>query len=284
MTPVRVVTDSGCDLPPEVLEKWGIVVVPLNVRIGQNQFLDTDLTAGEFWEQVEEARNQGSFPQTSQPSPGQFEEVFEPIVNDGNEVVCVTITSKHSGTFNSALVAAQRFGEAVRVFDSWSASIGTGFMAVAAARAAGEGADLNEILAILEGMPERTHLSVVFHTIEYIRMGGRADALIPVLSRAMRFLKIKPIISFVEGELKLRGQGRTFAAALKKVEQQVLGFRPFEYLGVMHTRRPDEAQATAERVRRMANFVGPILIGEVGSALSSHTGPRVIGVVGVARA
>ena len=91
------------------LEELGIVVVPLIVRIGHEEFPETALSRDEYWTKVEAARAQGLFPQTSQPSVGAFERVFDTLVGEGNEVICVTITSKHSGTLNSAWAAAQRF-------------------------------------------------------------------------------------------------------------------------------------------------------------------------------
>ena len=280
---IRVVTDSSCDLPPEVLEELEIVVVPLVVRIGREEFLETDLGIDEFWTKVGAARAQGLFPQTSQPSLGAFESVFASLVGDGNEVVCVAITSKHSGTFNTAWAAAQRFGKAVSIVDSWSTSLGLGFLAMAAARSVRKGASLNEVLALLRGMRVRTHLLAVLDTIEYIRMGGRANALIPILSRLVRFLQIKPIIGFVEGELRLLGQAQTFPAALAKVEQQMKELQPFAHLGVLHTRRPHDAQVVADRLRQSMGLQGQILVGETGAVLSSHAGPGVVGVVGMKR-
>ena len=220
---IKVVTDSSCDLHQEVLEELGIVVVPLVVRIGNEEFLDTDLSVDEFWAKVRAARAEGFFPQTSQPSIGAFERVFAPLVEEGNEVLCVTITSKHSGTFNSAWAAAQRFGESVAVVDSWQASLGVGFLVMAAARSIREGASLSEVVALLWEMRAQTRLLAVLDTLEYIRMGGRADALIPILSRVRQFLQVKPIIGLVEGELKLLGQARTFPAALEQIEQRMMG-------------------------------------------------------------
>ena len=280
---VRVVTDSSCDLPSEVLEELGIVVIPLVVRVGKEEFLESDLSIDEFWAKVAAARAQGLFPQTSQPSLGVFESVFGSLVSGGDEVVCVTITSKHSGTFNTAWAAAQSFGERVSVVDSWTTSLGLGFLAVAATRSAREGASLSELGTMLKDMRERTHLLAVLDTIEYIRVGGRANALIPVLSRVMQFLAIKPIIGFVEGELKLLGHSRTFSAAVAKMERQMVGLHPLESLAVLHTRREHDVQAVADQVRRSTGFEGPVLIGETGAVLSSHAGPGVIGMIGVQR-
>jgi DegV family protein with EDD domain len=273
---VKVVTDSTCDLAPEVLEELGVAVVPLVVRIGNEEFLETDLSADEFWAKVEIARSQGLFPQTSQPSLGAFDSVFASLVGEGHEVACVTVTSKHSGTFNSASVAARRFGGAVGAFDSWSCSLGLGFMAMAAARAAREGASLGEVMALLEDMRERTEIFLVMDTIEFLRMGGRASAIIPILSKLMQFLQVKPIIRFIEGEIKLIGQARTFPAALKRVEQLMKECQPFERLAVAHTHRLVDAQAWAEHLRASMGFQGQIPVAEVGPTLSCHAGPRLV--------
>lgn len=279
----KVVTDSTCDLPPEVLEELGVAVVPLVVRIGNEEFLETDLSCDEFWAKVEAARAQGLFPQTSQPSLGAFESVFSSLVGEGHEVACVTVTSKHSGTFGTAQATAQRFGEAVGVFDSWSCSLGLGFMVVAAAHAAHDGASLSEVMALLEDMRERAEILLVMDTIEYLKMGGRANAIIPILSKVMQFLQVKPIIRFVEGEIKLIGQARTFPAALRRVEQLMKECQPFERLAVAHTRRPVDAQAWAEHLGESMGFQGQIPLAEVGPTLSCHAGPRLVAAIGVAR-
>lgn len=280
---IRVVTDSSCDLPHEVVEELGIVVVPLVVRIGNEEFLETELSIDEYWTKVEAGRARGLFPQTSQPSIGAFESVFAPLVEEGNEVLCMTITSKHSGTFNSAWAAAQRFGEAVRVVDSWQASLGLGFQAMAAARAARSGASLSEVVALLTEMRSRVHLLAVLETMEYVRMGGRANALIPILSRVMQFLQVKPIVGFVNGELRLLGQARTFSAALATIEQRMIELQPFEHLAVAHTRRPQEAQVWADHLREGIGFQDQIWVTETGAVLSSHAGPGVIAAIGVRR-
>jgi len=280
---VRVVTDSSCDLPHAVLERLGITVVPLIVRIGREEFLETDLSIDEYWAKVASARAQGLFPQTSQPSLGAFESVFGSLVDEGDEVVCVTITSKHSGTFSTAWAAAQRFGDAVCIVDSWTTSLGLGLLAQAAARAAHEGASLGEVEALLRDMRARTHLLAVLDTMEFIRVGGRANALIPALSRVMRFLAIKPIIGFVEGELKLQGHARSFSAAVARMEQRIAELHPLESLAVLHTRREHDAEAAADSLRQSTGFQGPISIGETGAVLSSHAGPGVVGMIAVQR-
>ena len=121
---IRVVTDSSSDLPPDLARELEIEIVPLSVHFGTDVYPDSELTAEEFWQKA---------------SVGAYTEVFEPLVASGNQVLCVALTSKHSGTYNSALLAAQRFSGAVTVFDSESLSLGLGLQAVAAARHAQAG-------------------------------------------------------------------------------------------------------------------------------------------------
>ena len=124
---IRIVTDSSCDLPPDVLSEFQIEVVPLNVHHGTDVYRDGELSLEAFWEKAA-----GPQPlRTSQPAPGAFDQVFERLVAQGQQVLCLTITSKHSGTSIAARLAARRFGQAVQVFDSLSLSLGLGLQALA---------------------------------------------------------------------------------------------------------------------------------------------------------
>ncbi|MGD2176522.1 MAG: DegV family protein, partial [Anaerolineae bacterium] len=180
-------TDSSCDLPRHLLERFNIAVVPLNVHFGVESYSDGDLPPEAFWEK---AAHVGAAPKTSQPSVGAFEAVFAPLVVGGGSVLCLTLTGVHSGTFNAACLAAQRFGEAVRVFDSQSLSLGLGLQALEAARAAQAGRSMQEILTLLQDLRSRVHLTVVLDTLESIRRGGRADAFIAVADRMTQLLNI----------------------------------------------------------------------------------------------
>ena len=136
MQQVRVVTDSGADLSADVIAELGITVVPLIVRFGEEMYPDGQLTVEEFWLKIAEG---GHHPGTSQPSVGVFEETFARLVQEGYSVLCLTITSRHSGTFSTASTAAQRFGNKVRVLDSLSLSLGQGYQVLAASQAAAQG-------------------------------------------------------------------------------------------------------------------------------------------------
>lgn len=166
--PVHIVTDSSSDLPRDILERLKIAVVPLMVRFGPAVYRDGELSADEFWEKAAGPDQ----PYTSQPSVGFFEEVFGRMVAQGKQVLCVTITARHSGTFNAAQLAAQPFGGAVEVFNSLSLSLGLGLQILAAAQAAQAGRPMQEILALLENLRTRVHLTIVLDTLENLRPEG----------------------------------------------------------------------------------------------------------------
>ncbi|MBU0703373.1 MAG: DegV family protein [Chloroflexi bacterium] len=275
---VQIVTDSSCDLSRRLVEKFKIAIVPLVVRFGKEVYQDGELSTQEFWKKAAGPHH----PQTSQPSVGAFEQVFERLVAQGKQVLCLTITGKHSGTFNSAHVAAQRFGEAVRVFDSFSLSLGLGIQALVAAQAARAGRSAQEILATLEDIRARMRVMLVFDTLENLRRGGRADGFISVVDRMTRALNIKPIINVVDGQLRLMGAARSFQGGLRRVLNTVEQLKPLEHLAVVHTRVPEKAQEMADWLAERTGFPRErVWVRETGAALACHAGAGVIGVLAV---
>ena len=275
---IGIVTDSSCDLPRRLVEQFKIAVVPLVVRFGMEVYCDGELSPEEFWEKAAELCP----PHTSQPSVGTFEEVFERLVAQGKQVLCLTITGKHSGTFNAAHLAAQRFGEAVQVFDSLSLSLGLGLQTLAAAQAARAGRSMQDILTLLEDVRARMRLTIVLDTLENLRRGGRADGFIAIADRMARALNVKVIINVVEGQLRLMGAARSFRGALKRAMNQVEQLGPLEHLAVVHTRAQEMAEGIADRLAERFNFPRDRLwVRETGAALASHAGKRVIGVLAV---
>ncbi len=273
---VRIVTDSSCDLPRRLVERFKIAVAPLVVHFGPEVYEDGQLSVEEFWQRAAGPHH----PQTSQPSVGRFEELFERLVAQGKQVLCLTITSKHSGTFNAARLAAQRFGQAVQVFDSLSASLGLGFQAMAAAQAAQAGRSMQEILALLEDMRARMRFTIVLDTLENLRRGGRADAFIAVVDRMARALNIKAVINVVEGQLRLLGAARSFQGGLNRVLALVEQLGPVEQLAVIHTRRQEMAEEVADRLAEHIGFLREhIWVRETGTVLSAHGGAGLIGVL-----
>jgi DegV family protein with EDD domain len=275
---IRLVTDSSCDLTADVLEEYRIEVIPLIVHFGTEIFHDSASSVEEFW-----ARMAGpQHAQTSQPSVGTFQEVFQRLVDQGKQVLCITLTSQHSGTFNAAQVAAQQFGEAVQVFDSLSLSMGLGWLVVTAAQAARAGRSMPEIVASLERLRDRISFQIVLNTLENLRRGGRADAFISVAERMTRALNIKVIINVVEGQLRLVSAARSFKRAVNRVLAAVEQMGPLEHLAVVHTRAAEMAEETAQDLARRTGFARErIWVRETGVVLSVHAGPGVIGVVAI---
>jgi DegV family protein with EDD domain len=279
MAQVRIVTDSAADLTAETAAEYGITVVPLVVRFGEEVYTNAQMTCDEFWAKVAVSPHH---PGTSQPPMGAFEEAFGRLVEAGHPVLCVALTSKHSGTYSTACAAAQRFGDKVKVIDSLSLSLGQGELALAAARAARAGLDLDQVAGVVQDVGSRSQLLILLNTIEYIRRGGRADAMMPVLDRVTKMLHIKPILHLVDGRLGLHGLARSYERGLSKLRQQILELAPVERLAVGHIRCPDLADKTARLLARRLDFpLEQIRIVEAGPLLSTHGGPKVVGVWGV---
>lgn len=278
---IRLVTDSSCDLPTQLVERFRIAVVPLVVNFGGDSYLDGVLGPDVFWRKASESAH---VPQTSQPSVGAFGEVFEGLVERGKQVLCITLTGKHTGTIETARLAARQFGDAVQVFDSQSLSLGMGFQVLEAARATDLGRSMEEILAHLERVRSSIHVWAVLDTLEYVRRGGRADAFVSVISRMSRVLNVKPVVSFVEGRVQLVGVARSFRRGLDRVVEAVEALRPLDRLAVMHARRERTAAELADRLAERLDFPrAQILVGETGMVLASHAGAGAIGVFALSR-
>jgi DegV family protein with EDD domain len=276
MAQVRIVTDSAADLTAETAAEYGITVVPLVVRFGEEVYTNALMTCDEFWAKVAASPHH---PGTSQPPMGVFEEVFGRLVEAGHPVLCVALTSKHSGTYSTAYAAAQQFGDRVRVIDSRSLSLGQGELVLVAARAARAGHTLDQVIEAVEDARSRSHLLILLDTIEYIRRGGRADAIMPILDRVTKMLNIKPILNVADGRLGLHGLARSYERGLSKLWQDILQFAPVERLAVGHIRHPELADKTARILSERLDFpLDKIRLVEAGPLLSTHGGPKVVGV------
>ncbi len=278
MAKVRVVTDSSWDMPEEVRARYDVTVVPLAVIFGQEEFLETELSREQFWEKAVRVH-----PQTSQPSPGDFEAAFRRLVDAGHDVICLTVTGKHSGTFNSATTAAANFPpDRIAVFDSRSISWGQGFQVVAAAQWAEEGASLEEIVRRLEDLRERLHVFILLDTLEYLERGGRAALLMPVVKRVARAFHIKPIINLVDGELTLRSAVRSYRKGMDRLVEEAKALAPLEKVAVLHVRNLEAAETLRREVAAALGLAPEdVGLGELGAALSCHGGPGMTAIVAV---
>jgi DegV family protein with EDD domain len=281
MAQVRIVTDSAADLDRDTAERLGISVVPMMVLFGREVYPQSEISSDEFWDRVAS----GVHPGTSQPSVGLFEQTFARLVEADYHVLCLTVTSKHSGTFGNAWSAARRFGDRVRVMDSLSLSLGEGFQVLAAARAALKGWDLRQVAQVVDQIRERTRVFILLDTIEHLKRGGRADAFIPILNRVTKVLRIRPLLNVTQGSLGLHGLARSSERGLQQIEQEVIKLSPLEQLAVMHTRCAEVAQRLAYSLtEKLGLHDRQVLIAEAGPVLSVHAGAGVVGVGAVQQA
>ena len=198
---VKLVVDSACDLEKAEADARGITLMPLLIRFGEDEYEDgVTLSHREFFEKLIET---SELPKTSQINEYRFEEAFEYLTADGSEVVCITISSKLSGTYSSAVKAAKKFESRVYVVDSLNACIGERILVDYADRLVKAGESAKEIVKKLEESKGKIHLLAVLDTLQYLRKGGRISS---VTALAGEMLSIKPVISVVKGEVKLVGK------------------------------------------------------------------------------
>ncbi len=275
MPNVRIVADSGCDLPPALVDQYDITIVPVYVRFGQEMVSSDALTNDDFWQRVE---RMPEGPGTSSPPPGTFYRAFQKLVDAGHEVVCLTLPGKHSGTYNAAWLAAQDFGEKVRVVDSGSFSLGMGLQVLVAAKEAVAGRSAELIQRTIESLRERTSIFFVLDTLEWVRRGGRLDRIIPLVDKVARTLKVKPVLEMCNGEFRLVSIARSTRSALQRLEDEVCERLPVQELAAVYTRGCVAATELADRIAGLAGVNRTeVILAEVGPAFAAHAGPNALG-------
>lgn len=275
MSSVRIVADSGCDLSPAMAEELGITIVPVLVRFGQEVISSSDLTNDDFWLRAESS---GQFPGTTSPAPGMFQRAFQLLVAAGHEVVCLTLPNKHSGTYNAAWLAAQEFGNRVRVVDTGSFSVGMGLQVLAAAKEALAGKSGEIIQRTVESLRARTSIFFVLDSLEWVRRGGRLDRIMPLIDRVARTLHVKPVVEMCNGEFRLVTITRSTRSALQKIEDEVRSRLPVDALAAAYTRGSELASELAGQLAALANkHVSEVMVTEAGPAFAAHAGPKALG-------
>ena len=269
---VRIVTDSTADLTPEQQRAAGITVVPLNVHFGDEVFRDhVDLSTDEFFRRLKASPQ---LPRTSQPSVGVFEEAYRSLRQGGDEIVSVHLSSKVSGTYNSALMAAQSVGEGkIDVVDSLSTSMALGFMALEGAKLARAGRDRQAVADCLRGLVHKARVICVVDTLTYLERGGRIGKARALLGS---LLNVKPILQLKDGEVVPLGRARGRPQALNRLVELLERDGKVRQLAIMHGAAQTDAEQLRERVA--SSYPGvDIQLTEIGAVLGTHTGPGVIG-------
>ncbi len=272
---VKIVTDSTADIPSELAQELGIEVVPLKVRFGTEEFLDgIDLSSEEFYQRLVQGP---TLPTTSQPSVGEFTEVYQRLGEGSDGIMSIHVSSKLSGTFNSAKQASEQaeVGCPIEVVDTLQASMAVGLIVLAVARAANAGAGMEELAALAEDTSSRSEFFVMLDTLEYLKKGGRVG---PAMALIGGILSIKPMIILRDGEVNELAKERTRRKGVARLIRTAQEFGSLEDMAILHSTTPDEAQSLASDLERLMPEGTQPVISRAGSVIGTYSGPGALGV------
>ncbi len=277
---IHIVTDSTADIPPELVSELNITVVPCFIMFGAQGFVDgVTITREQFYARLAAERN-APLPTTAAPGSGTFEETFRGVAQPGDEVLSIHVAAALSTMCNAARLGGQGIpGVRVTVYDSRSTSMGLGWQAIAAARAARAGASLAHIINVLDGMQERVYVFAALDTLEFLRRSGRVGWAKAFIGQV---LNIKPMIRLYQGTVDLVDRVRTRARSWARLGEMAAGLGKLESLAVMHTTAAPAAAALAESFRQLVPGTY-IPIVEVTPTIGVHVGPNGVGLAAVAR-
>ena len=269
---VKIVTDSTADLPVLLAQELGITVVPVYVRFGQKVYRDrVDISETEFYQKLVESP---VHPTTSQPSPADFADVYKKLSREADEIVSIQVTSKLSGTYNSALQGRElaEMGHPIEVVDSLSISMGLGLIAITAAKAAMAGESLQAVMEEIRQCIPCIRLLGVFDTLKYLLLGGRIGKAKALLGSV---LNVKPLLTMRQGELLPAGLARTRSKGIDRLFDLVKNALNIQELAIVHSTSPDEAGSLKERIASIFDRER-IHIARLGPALGVHGGPGAL--------
>jgi DegV family protein with EDD domain len=277
---IEVFTDSSCDYSRDYAAKEHISIVPLTVSFGDRQFKDgVDIDGAAFFRLLKE--NPDILPKTSAPNPDDFIKAFRSVGSDCEDIICVTISSKSSGTFNSAMIAKDILSEEhdfkprIIIFDTYNATIAVGIIASTAADMATKGKTVDAIMKRLNEMRDRTSFYCILDTLEYLRKGGRIGTVKAVLGT---LLNIKPILTFINGTPtdidKTRG---LMQAQMKLINLFIDRSANLKEVYIIHAASIDCAKGLANELGKLVKDI-KFKIFEVGAVIGTYSGPGAIGL------
>lgn len=284
---IRIVTDSGAHLPPEMRQKFGIQVVPLIVLFGAKAYKDeVELSNDQFYEMLHREK---VHPTTSAPAPGDFAAIWKPLLDAGEEIVTVLIPSKLSATYASAVNAKSQL-EAERgkplpitLVDSKWLSMAMGFQAIVGARAACDVGTREQVAAAMTALDARMTLVFLLDTLEFLRRGGR-------IGKAQAFLgsviHVKPILQIADGQVEPLERARSRKAGLNRLIELVSdpphhGAPPIGsgalHVGVLHAGAPQDAEYLENELRARFN-IAEMYTAQIGPVIAAQAGPQTVGL------
>ena len=276
---VQVVTDSTSDISPDEAEGLGVRIVPALVAFGDDVFRDrVDITPSEFYARLVTSRE---FPKTSQPSVEAFASVYREVAAEGHDIASIHVSSKLSGTLNSASIASEtsELETRVELVDSYTAGVGLRAVVEAAAERARAGAPLEEVTAAARSVMARNRVVVTLDTLEFLQKGGRIGRASALVGSALR---IKPLIHIDGGEVAPFDRVRTRSKAVRRLEEVALEDRTIETLFVIYS---DNDASAAELVEHVMPHLPHtrIEVIQTGPTVGAYLGPNALGICAVKR-
>jgi DegV family protein with EDD domain len=269
---VKVITDSAADLSPEIIKRFNIGVVPLYVRFGDDVYRDgVDLDSDEFFEKL---TTSPVHPATSQPTPADFSGIYSKHVGNSDGIISIHISSRISGTCNSALVAKAMFESScpIEVVDSTFSSGGLALVALAAARLARRGKSLPEVLKETRLAIRQVEMLGMFDTMKYLARSGRVNRAIAATGN---MLSVKPLLTFRGGEIVRAGMVRAVSRGMDQIYNFVRSKENIREMVIVHSAAPERANELKQRLGSLFP-AKKILVLKMGAALGANGGPGVM--------
>lgn len=275
MGKIRIVTDGVVDLPPEWVALYSIKVVPIHVGFGAESFLYDGCSDHRWF--YDRLTQTSVIPSTAAPSPYEFLKIYQQLAAEGAEdIVGLFAATGVSSIYNYARLAAQQLPSVrFHIIDTGQISMGMGWLLVMAAEAIGQGALVEDIVALVQSASARTRVMGVLDSLEHLRRSGRISW---VAARFIELLQIKPLICFELGQALLLGRVRTHHRALTRLVALVSEMAPFERLAIIHSQAPPELIVQLKDALSPVSPEPSIPVVEVGPVFGSHIGPRCLGV------
>ena len=273
MANIKIVTDSSITIEPEVVEEYGITIVPLSVMVDGVLYSDSELGEGDFLRLMQSSKN---LPKTSQPPVGVFAEIYEDLALDGSHIVSIHMSHALSGTVEAARQGATLSGAEVTVIDSGFTDQAMKFQVVEAAKLAKEGAELDTVLARIEEVKEKTELYIGVSTLENLVKGGRIGRVTGLLSS---LLNIRVVMQMKDHQLEpiVKGRGnKTFKKWLDELVEKLSHSKVAE-IGISYAGTPEWANEMKAQLQSLVEKAIPVL--ETGSIIQTHTGENAFAVL-----
>ncbi|PKO03291.1 MAG: hypothetical protein CVU43_03540 [Chloroflexi bacterium HGW-Chloroflexi-5] len=274
---IKIVTDSTCDLPREIIEKYGITVIPAYINFTDGSFLDgIEISRKEFYEKLP---NYETPPTTSAPAIGTFARAYKKLMDEGaTKIISIHISSTLSGIYNVAVLSAEAMENiVVKTFDPGNLSLGTGLIVEAAAKMAEAGKSLEEILSKLKDLAQRTYTFAALDTLKFLQRSGRISRLKAGFGS---LLQIKPILKMNAGQVAMEA-ARTSHGAIRHLLNTLQSLGPIESIALVHTNASERAELLRTQAKQMCEQISDAYSMEVTPVIGSHIGPGAVGFVAI---